>query len=207
MTIRLFSRRGIMASTSVIVFGIAGLRRARAENVVLTPIRQLNEGLLRVMKAGQTSSFSDRFNMLAPVVDQAFDLTTILKESVGPDWISLPVDQQATLLDAFRRYTIASYINNFDEYSGQRLLINPETRSVGNDQVVRTQIIPTSGQGHTLDYVMRQAPTGWRIVDVLADGAISRVAVQRSDFRRLIRRGGALALADRLKAQAALLSG
>jgi phospholipid transport system substrate-binding protein len=57
-----------------------------------------------------------------------------------------------------------------------------------------------------LDYVMRDTPQGWRVVDVLADGSISRVAVQRSDFRRLINRGGAQALADSLRAKSADLS-
>jgi phospholipid transport system substrate-binding protein len=204
---RRFSRRGIVASAAGIFFVGVRPRGANADDAVLAPIRLLNEGLLRAMKAGQAASFSDRFNILAPIIDQTFDLTTILKDSVGLEWQSLPPGQQATLLDAFRRYTVASYVNSFDSYDGQRLLVNPETRAVGADQVVRSQIIPRTGQGHTLDYVMRQAPTGWRIVDVLADGAISRVAVQRSDFRQLIRRGGALALADRLKAKTALLSG
>jgi len=131
-------------------------RGANADDAVLAPIRLLNEGLLRAMKAGQAASFSDRFNILAPIIDQTFDLTTILKDSVGLEWQSLPPGQQATLLDAFRRYTVASYVNSFDSYDGQRLLVNPETRAVGADQVVRSQIIPRTGQGHTLDYVMRR---------------------------------------------------
>ena len=44
-------------------------------------------------------------------------------------------------------------------------------------------------------------------VDVLADGSISRVAVQRSDFRRLVARGGAQALIDSLNQKTADLSG
>jgi phospholipid transport system substrate-binding protein len=53
---------------------------------------------------------------------------------------------------------------------------------------------------------MRQGPAGWRIVDVLADGAVSRVAVQRSDFRQLIRQGGAPGLSQSLNAKFANLS-
>jgi phospholipid transport system substrate-binding protein len=53
---------------------------------------------------------------------------------------------------------------------------------------------------------MRQDSDGWRVVDVLADGAISRVAVQRSDFRRVLARGGAQALADSLRTKSASLS-
>ena len=206
MTTRPLGRRGLVRTTVVILGLIASPLRATAESDVLAPIHQLNDGLLGVMKAGHATPFSRRFDMLAPVIDRTFDLPAILKESVGLSWDSQPPDQQAALLQAFRRYTIASYVNSFDEYNGQRFLINPETQTVGNDQIVRTQIIPVSGDGHQLNYVMRQGSGGWRIMDVLADGAVSRVAVQRSDFRRLIRQGGAPALAQSLQAKSELLS-
>jgi phospholipid transport system substrate-binding protein len=54
---------------------------------------------------------------------------------------------------------------------------------------------------------MRQNGKGWKAVDVLADGSISRVAVQRSDFRRLVSRGGAQALIESLNQKTADLSG
>ncbi len=53
---------------------------------------------------------------------------------------------------------------------------------------------------------MREGGAGWRVVDVLADGSISRVAVQRSDFRRLLTRGGAQALAKSLRTKSASLT-
>ncbi len=156
------------------------------------------------MKAGSAgAAFSSRFDTLAPVIDETFDLAAILSESVGPaTWEATPPDQQKALTAAFRRYTISSYVSSFNAFNGQRFVINPETRIVGNEEVVETKIIPTSGDGHELSYVMRRTPAGWRIVDVLADGAISRVAVQRSDFRRQIRDGGAEALSKSLKAKA-----
>jgi phospholipid transport system substrate-binding protein len=36
---------------------------------------------------------------------------------------------------------------------------------------------------------MSQTPAGWRVVDVLVAGSISRVAVQRSDFRHILSNG------------------
>jgi phospholipid transport system substrate-binding protein len=180
---------------------------AKAEDPVLVPAHQLIGGLLQVMKAGSATPFSKRFDMLAPVIDQTFDLVAILQASVGTStWENLAADQREMLLKEFRRYTVASYVSGFNEYNGQRFTINPETRIVGNEQVVRTQIVPVSGDGHDLDYVMRQDSSGWKIVDVLADGAVSRVAVQRSDFRQLIRQGGAPALGQSLKVKADNLS-
>jgi phospholipid transport system substrate-binding protein len=181
---------------------------AAPDAAVLEPIQQLVAGLLQIMKAGQSTPFPQRCEMLGPVVDAAFDLPTVLQESVGPLWQTMSGTQQTALKEAFRQYTLASYVNSFDTYSGQRFEVLPDLRPVGNgEQVVQTRIIPRSGDGHELDYVMRQVPTGWRAVDVLADGAVSRVAVQRSDFRRLLTRGGAPALLAQLQQKTIDLSG
>ena len=72
--------------------------------------------------------------MLTPEVDRAFDLSAVLQLSVGPTWSSLPTDQQSTLLAAFRRYTVANYVNNFDNYNGQSFDIQPDTKSLPNGE-------------------------------------------------------------------------
>ncbi len=171
------------------------------------PVQKLMDGLLNVMKAGTQTPFNQRYATLAPIIEATFDLDTILRDSVGSTWASLPPDQQSMLQDAFRKYTVSSYVNSFDSYKGQRFVVQPDTRQVANgERVVQTEIIPKSGDKHELDYVMRDTGAGWRAVDVLADGAVSRVAVQRSDFRRLLSRGGASALAESLRTKSADLS-
>jgi phospholipid transport system substrate-binding protein len=135
-------------------------------------------------------------------------LQTILQVSVGPTWSRLPPDQQNLLLAAFRRYTIANYVSNFDNFNGQHFDIQPVTKPLPNgEQLTQTRIVSPSGESHELDYVMRQEGGRWKAVDVLTDGAISRVAVQRSDFRRLVARGGAKALIDSLDQKTKDLSG
>jgi phospholipid transport system substrate-binding protein len=53
---------------------------------------------------------------------------------------------------------------------------------------------------------MRMTGTSWKAVDVLADGSISRVAVQRSDFSQLLEKGGAPALMASLERKVKTLS-
>ena len=198
-------RRGLILTGSAALVGLA--ISARADPASITPIQQLTDGLLRVMKAGSGTPFKQRFDMLAPVIDQVFDLDAVLRTSVGSGWASLPSNQQDMLRPVFRRYTIASYVNNFSSFNGQRFTVDPQTGLLGNgEQVVRSRITSPSGDSHELDYVMRNTGSGWRVVDVLADGAISRVAVQRSDFRRLLSRGGAPALVASLNAKSQDLS-
>jgi phospholipid transport system substrate-binding protein len=199
---------------SVALGGLAGMLagiwdvRAAATPAALAPIQRLNSALLDVMRAGRGTAVQTRFATLAPVIDQVFDLDAILRVSVGAPWTSLPSDQQELLRQAFRRYTVASYVNSFDEYNGQRFELLPDTRPLGNgQQVVQTRIVPRDGNTHELDYVMKSRGSAWRVADVLADGTISRIAVQRSDFRRLLARGGATALAASLQEKSADLSG
>jgi len=208
MTQIAIDRRTLLGATLLAVAGLSVSARAIDASAVVAPIRQLCDGLLAVMHEGQATPFAQRFDQLAPAVENAFDLDTILQVSVGLAWPMLPPDDKATLQAAFRRYTIASYVNSFDNYTGQRFEVSPDPRDLPNgEQEVNTRIIPHSGDPHVLNYVMRQGPQGWRAVDVLLDGTISRVAVQRSDFRSLLSHGGAAALAKSLLAKTADLSG
>jgi phospholipid transport system substrate-binding protein len=174
---------------------------------VTAPIRALNDGLIAVMRAGKRVPFNDRFRTLAPAIDRAFDLPGILQLSVGPRWSGIDPVQQDTLLKAFRRFTVASYVANFDSYDGERFDIAPSLRASGADQVVGTTIVPAKGDPIRMDYVMRQEGAAWKAVDVLLDGTISRVAVQRSDFRALLAKGGAAALIVSLQAKIVDLAG
>lgn len=201
------NRRTLLCAT-MIAAGLPISAGAADASAAVVPIQQLCNQLIAIMHAGQSAPFNQRFGQLAPTIDSVFDLAEILQVSVGPTWAGLPPEQKALLEGAFRRYTIASYVNSFDEYSGQRFDVAPQTRVLPNqDQVVDTRLVTHSGDVHVLDYVMRQTPQGWRAIDVLLDGTISRVAVQRSDFRSLLRQGGAAALAKSLQEKTANLSG
>ncbi len=154
---------------------------------VSAPVAALNAGLLAVMKAGSASTpFPQRYAMLAP---------------------SLTPAQREQLLPVFREYTVASYVANFNSYGGEQFRILPGLRAVGSEQVVATEIITQDGKTRRIDYVMINSGSGWRVVDVLLDGTISQVAVQRSDFHALLASGGASALINGLKRKVATLSG
>jgi phospholipid transport system substrate-binding protein len=155
------------------------------------PVEALNQGILAIMRAAQTTGFAERAQMLTPVVQSSFDLPRILRSSVGPHFASFPPAAQAELLDVFTQFTVASYVANFDDYNGERFDVLPDTRRVGADEVVQTRLVQASGDPLKLDYLMHQDGDGWKIIDVLLNGSISRVAVQRSDFRSLLGNGSA----------------
>jgi phospholipid transport system substrate-binding protein len=187
-------------------------RRTNAETTgeasARVPIEQLNDALLAAMEAGSRTPFSERYRALAPVIERVFNLDAVLAASIGLPWARLSEAEKAQLTMAFRRYTVSSYVSNFNTYNGQRFQVLQSVRAVGNGEVVvQTRLVRSSGSPVKLDYVMRGDLAGWQAVDVLTDGSISRVAVQRSDFHELLMAGGVPALTAGLGRKVASLSG
>jgi phospholipid transport system substrate-binding protein len=181
-----------------------GVGQSQSQVDAIQPVADLYSALRAAMRGSE--SFEQRFEQLAPVIDRDFDLNTILQTSVGLRWASLDEASRRDLLTVFRAFTIASYTANFDKDGGEKFEVLPRVRTSGSDVVVQSTLQPANGDPVRIDYVMRGGPTGWRIVDVLLNGSISRVAVQRSDFRSLLASGGTGPLVDSLRQKVAELS-
>jgi phospholipid transport system substrate-binding protein len=180
--------------------------RTQPRDNVGEPLTALYASLESAMRAGHSVPFAQRFDALAPVVDRVFDLDTVLRVSVGIRWDALDPEMQARLSRAFRRFTVATYVANFDRYEGERFQVLPGSRASGPDRIVRTEIVSSGGDRMRVDYLMRDDGGSWRAVDVLLDGSISRVAIQRSDFRKILAGGDADALIASLRRKIADLS-
>ncbi len=200
----------MMRIVTVLGFLVAGCIGVAAAEAAIpeaaAPIAALDQALETIMHDGKATPFAQRYATLAPVVEQTFDLDTVLRTSIGPRWATLSPTEQQDIRSEFLKFTVASYVSNFASFSGERFEIEPATRAVGSEQVVSTRIIQPKGDPARIDYVMRQGAMGWRAVDVLLDGNISHVAVQRSDFRSLLE-GGSSALVASLRRKVSDLSG
>jgi phospholipid transport system substrate-binding protein len=170
-----------------------------------TVIETFHAALIDVMRQGPALGGEARFRKLAPVVDRTFDLPLMTQVAVGPRWSSLSGDQQARLIAAFRRFTIANYVRHFDSYDGERFEVEPTAQATNAGQMVMSRLVPRDHKPVALDYVMRETPTGWRVVDVYAEGKISELARRRSEFSALLTSGGVDGLADRLVERAQTL--
>jgi phospholipid transport system substrate-binding protein len=179
---------------------------AHAAAPAATPIEAFGAALIAGMKAGSSQSFDQRAAALRPAITTAFNLPTLLARSVGPDYAGYSDAQKSALLTAFTDFTVASWTANFSRWNGEVFRVLPQTRKLGAEEIVPTEIAAPNGEPTKLDFVMQQGTGGWQVVDILLDGTISRVAVQRSDFRAVLASGGPDALVDSLKRKTAQLA-
>ena len=173
---------------------------AQSSGAAVAPVSALYAALTSIQKGGG-APFEQRAQRLAPAVDAAFNLSTVLQTSIGLRYRTLPDAQKQQLGQVFRQFTIARYVSNFGSNSSDTLKVLPDPlpSPYGRDQIVQTQIVSASGGVTKVDYVMRQFPQGWQAIDVLLDGHISQVAVQRSDFDSTLSSGDATPLIESLR--------
>lgn len=202
-----FCGRGVGCRLALGAMALLFLAGPAAASDITAPIEQLDAGLLQVMKAGKAAPFQQRYDVLAPLVTRAIDLDAILEGGVGSAWASLSPADKAALKTAFQRYSIATYVANFDEYGGEKLELYPP--AAGSDPVVKVKIVPgkAGDDTHVLGYVMRQTAGTWKAIDVTADTSISQVVAQQEEIRALVKTGGPSGLYVRLQQKTAELSG
>jgi hypothetical protein len=85
---------------------------------------------------------------------------------------------------AFPRYTVSSYVTNFDSYNGRRFQVSPAARAIRDGEVVvQSRLLRIDGSSIALDYIMLRGSAGWQAVDVLTGGSLSRAFSQTPDRR------------------------
>ena len=192
-----------MFATVAMLVGLAWPMASNAADTdpAVSTIRAFCDALLATMKQADQLGVRGRYDKLAPVIRSTFDLPAMTRIAVGPDWTTIPPDQQAALQDHFARMTIATYANRFDGYSGQSFDVDPEILTRNTGRIVRTKLLRPKEEPVTLNYLMRGTGDAWKVVDIYLSGTISELATQRSEFGAILKTGGPAALIESLRQQ------
>jgi phospholipid transport system substrate-binding protein len=201
--------RSFSAATTLALLLAAApaVTQAQAADPAAQQISRFDEALLDTMKAAKKLGARGRFQKLEPVVTQAFDLPTMTRFSVGSTWSGLSPADQAALVRAFSRMTVATYAHNFNDYGGQRFTLDPQVETRGPDKLVRTRLSSPGDADVKLTYRMRQAGGTWKVIDIYYNGAVSSLLGQRSEYASTLKSGGASGLVKLLNARADKLLG
>lgn len=184
-----------MRKIAVIASVLAGLfvhgAAWAAEHKPTDQIKDFDDALLASMKAGKAAGMDGRSAIMAPVIDRVFDMPEMTRLSLGSSAKTLSEDQTKQLVAAFRTFTIASYAGNFDAFEGERFEIADPRPESKDRVVVPTKLTPGDGSAPVmLDYVMRDVGGDWRVIDILAEGAVSQMGARRAEFVTILRRNG-----------------
>jgi phospholipid transport system substrate-binding protein len=199
-----FFRRWFL-TVSLALMASAGLVPLKASSEPHDPaadrIGALYGALLQTMQQAKQLGVKGRFERLAPVLSNTYDIPSMSRIAVGQSWGALNPAQQAGIIEAFTRMMIANYANQFDGFSGERFEILQTIDRAPADKLIKTKLVQASGKAVALDYLMRSNGGEWKVVDVYLDGTISELASRRAEFSAILKSGGPDALINSLRRQ------
>lgn len=183
------SVRGIILRSVTIVVVATRLAAAAAADPEAV-VRDLNAGLLGVMKEGGTLDYEARAQRLGPIIDAAYDVPFMAEKSLGREWGNLDDAAKARWVALVREFMIANYAGRFTGYKDETFEELGKEEGAYDTVLVKTRIIVPADENVDLDYRLRKTPDGWRIVDVYLKGTVSELALRRSDYTAVLKRGG-----------------
>jgi phospholipid transport system substrate-binding protein len=154
-------------------------------------IRRLNTTLIGIMKSAEEGlSYQGRFERVAPVVQETFDMPFMAAKTIGSYWRKLDPEERRRWVKAFGDFTISNFADRFDGFSGQTLEIRGERPASRDTLIVETRLNRPGDDAVDLDYRMRARAGDWRVVDIYSDGSVSEVALRRSEYASFLKGGG-----------------
>ncbi len=124
------------------------------------------------------------------LLNEGFDIGTIGRFALGRYLREVKPDELNTYLGLFETYLVQVYTNRLSEFRDLGFAVQG-ARAVGSTDVLvnSTAARSNSGQAAKVDWRVRGAAGGFRIVDVIVEG-ISMGTSQRDEFASVIQRSG-----------------
>ncbi|MBT4425873.1 MAG: toluene tolerance protein [Rhodospirillaceae bacterium] len=183
---------------------IIGSAAQAAEKSASEVVNALHASLLEMMKDADALGFDGRSKFIEPVVTKSFNLPLIAVMAAGEkNWKTFSKAQKKQLIAALEDLSVATYAARFNGYSGENFRTLSEQPADQGTTYVSTEL--TQGDGGTipLKYLLYPGDSGWRIVDVVFMGVFSELAMRRSEYGAIYKKGGFDGLLTALKQKTA----
>ncbi|AFX98935.1 toluene tolerance, Ttg2 family protein [Candidatus Endolissoclinum faulkneri L2] len=164
------------------IFCSASLAKAASDASSL--VDEFADKAITLMSYSSVSE-NERREKFDQLVQKYFDIPVIGQFLLGKYWQTATQAEREAYLKVFTKNIVYTYARQFDEYFGQRLVIDG-TRKNGRFDVVSSRIVlPNNSEGFHLEWLVTESNSTFKIVDVIVEG-VSMSVTQRQEYTSLI---------------------
>lgn len=138
---------------------------------------------------------------LEAIVTRSIDLRRMVERAMDRNWAKATPQQRKRIVGAFERRFRALSGSQLDAYRATGIDYLPEVAGADGLVSVPTKVV-VKGEPTEISYALRREKDGWRIHDIVIDGA-STVEGFRSSFARTVAKEGIAGLVAKLEKAAA----
>lgn len=191
-----------LGSLAAAVFGAGFCVPAFAEEAPQAFILRVSEDVLSAIRSDKRIKAGDK-KAIAELVDQkvmpAVDFLRMTRMAVGPAWRTASDAQKEEMQKLFRQILINVYSGALTMVTDHKPTILPRSQVSGTDAVIKSALVPSSGEAVNVDYRLKDIKgKGWKVIDVNVEG-VWLVSNYRSQFGPLAQSKGIAGLIAEMK--------
>ena len=166
---------------------------AAAEESPEALVKRVTDEVLAIIKSDkdlQSGNMTKVVQLAEQKVLPHFDFERMTRLAVGKNWRAADDAQRTSLVNEFRTLLVRTYSSSLAAYRNQTIEVKPgKSAPSDKEALVRTAVIQQGGPSIPIDYSMEKTDSGWKVYDVVIDGA-SLVTTYRGSFNDQIQKGG-----------------
>ena len=190
MTVLTKSRfRASIAAGALILSIVASPPIAGAASSSVDPTALISDlGTQGIQSLGQAATSAERIAHLGRLFQQGFDINGIGNFALGSyGRVATPAEQQE-FFRLYPEFTVRAFNARLSNYQGAPFRVTGQ-RTVGNETIVSSEILPTSGGRMQIDWHLADNGGQYRVTDVTIGGMSMKVAL-RDQFASWIETNG-----------------
>jgi len=156
-------------------------------------VKRTADEILAIIKADkdiQNGNSAKVYELAEQKVLPHFDFERMTRLAVGRNWSQANDEQKQALVKEFRTLLVRTYSSSLSQYRNQTIDVKPtKVAPADKEATVRSAVIQQGGPPIPIDYTMEKADSGWKVYDVVIDGA-SLVTTYRGTFNDQVQKGG-----------------
>ena len=156
-------------------------------------VKRTTDEVLAIIKADkdlQSGNIGKVVQLAEQKVLPHFDFERMTRLAVGRNWNQATPEQKQALTKEFRTMLVRTYSSSLSQYRNQTIEVKPaKVGAQDKEATVRTAVIQQGGPPIPIDYAMEKMDSGWKVYDVVIDGA-SLVTTYRGTFNDQVQKGG-----------------
>ena len=167
-----------------------------AEGSAIDAVRTSVDGILDILKKGDTMDKATRRSAMEAIIDERFDFRAMSQRTLATNWKKASDAEKQEFTDLFSQLIQSSYVGKLEAYTNETVEYVAE-KAKGRKAVVET-LIKTASADIPLNYKMYSKDGDWLVYDVIIEG-VSLISNYRSSYQTIVKQEGFDGLMAKMK--------
>jgi len=169
-----------------------------AEGSAIDAVRTSVDGILDILKKGDTMDKAARRSAMEAIIDERFDFRAMSQRTLATNWKKASDAEKQEFTDLFKQLIQSSYVGKLEAYTNETVEYVAE-KVKGRKALVET-MIKTASADIPLNYKMYSKDGNWLVYDVIIEG-VSLISNYRSSYQTIVKQEGFDGLMAKMKAK------